>query len=122
MRAVLMWTVNDLPAYGMASGWSTAGVVGCLVCMDDTRAFHLQHGRKTCYFDCHRQFLPDHHPYQRNKKAFMKNRVENKVACPRLSGNQLLDWVADIIPVVEMPLSLPKGYDSDHKWMKKSIF
>ncbi|KAL0328063.1 UNVERIFIED_CONTAM: hypothetical protein Scaly_2238900 [Sesamum calycinum] len=24
MRAALMWTVNDLPAYGMASGWSTA--------------------------------------------------------------------------------------------------
>ncbi|KAL0448040.1 UNVERIFIED_CONTAM: hypothetical protein Slati_1931900 [Sesamum latifolium] len=23
MRAALMWTVNDLPAYGMASGWST---------------------------------------------------------------------------------------------------
>ncbi|KAK4391606.1 hypothetical protein Sango_1938400 [Sesamum angolense] len=54
MRAALMWTVNDLPAYGMASGWSIAGVMGCPVCMDDTRAFHLQHGRKVCYFDCHR--------------------------------------------------------------------
>ncbi|KAL0444722.1 UNVERIFIED_CONTAM: hypothetical protein Slati_2194900 [Sesamum latifolium] len=43
MQAALMWTVNDLPAYGIASGWSTAGVMGCLVCMDDTRAFHLQH-------------------------------------------------------------------------------
>ncbi|KAL0462817.1 UNVERIFIED_CONTAM: hypothetical protein Slati_0169300 [Sesamum latifolium] len=31
MRAVLMWTVNDLPAYGMASGWSFAGVMGCPV-------------------------------------------------------------------------------------------
>ncbi|KAL0405302.1 UNVERIFIED_CONTAM: hypothetical protein Slati_3844100 [Sesamum latifolium] len=29
MRSALMWTVNDLPAYGMASGWSTAGVMGC---------------------------------------------------------------------------------------------
>ncbi|KAL0337462.1 UNVERIFIED_CONTAM: hypothetical protein Scaly_2021300 [Sesamum calycinum] len=26
MRAALMWTVNDLPAYGMASGWSIAGL------------------------------------------------------------------------------------------------
>ncbi|KAL0285591.1 UNVERIFIED_CONTAM: hypothetical protein Sangu_2772700 [Sesamum angustifolium] len=41
IRAALMWTVNDLPAYGMASGWSTTGVMGCPVCMDDTRAFHL---------------------------------------------------------------------------------
>ncbi|KAL0329089.1 UNVERIFIED_CONTAM: hypothetical protein Sradi_4895600 [Sesamum radiatum] len=56
MRAALMWTVNDLPAYGMASGWSTAGIMGCPICMDDTSAFHLQHGRKACYFDCHRRF------------------------------------------------------------------
>ncbi|KAL0303178.1 UNVERIFIED_CONTAM: hypothetical protein Sradi_6185900 [Sesamum radiatum] len=27
MRAALMWTVNDLPAYGIAFGWSTAGVM-----------------------------------------------------------------------------------------------
>ncbi|KAL0413637.1 UNVERIFIED_CONTAM: hypothetical protein Sradi_1565400 [Sesamum radiatum] len=44
-----------------------------------------------------------------NKKAFTKNRVENKVAHPRLSGDQLLDGVADICPAVEMSLSLPKG-------------
>ncbi|KAL2230607.1 UNVERIFIED_CONTAM: hypothetical protein Sindi_1655100 [Sesamum indicum] len=28
MRAALMWTVNDLPTFGMASGWSSAGVIG----------------------------------------------------------------------------------------------
>ncbi|KAK4400294.1 hypothetical protein Sango_1135500 [Sesamum angolense] len=28
MRDALMWTVNDLPAYEMTSGWSTAGVMG----------------------------------------------------------------------------------------------
>ncbi|KAL0455723.1 UNVERIFIED_CONTAM: hypothetical protein Slati_0911500 [Sesamum latifolium] len=91
MRAALMWTVNDLPAYGMTSGWSTAGVMGCSICMDNTRAFHLQHVRKVCYFDCHRQFLPKQHPYRRNKKAFTKNRVKNKVARLRLSGDQILD-------------------------------
>ncbi|KAL0316458.1 UNVERIFIED_CONTAM: hypothetical protein Sradi_5524000 [Sesamum radiatum] len=52
MQAALIWTVNDLPAYGMASGWSTAGVIGCPVCMDDTRVFYMQNGRKACYFDC----------------------------------------------------------------------
>ncbi|KAK4407806.1 hypothetical protein Sango_0361600 [Sesamum angolense] len=29
MRATLMWTVNDLPVYGMASWWSTSGIMGC---------------------------------------------------------------------------------------------
>ncbi|KAL0302400.1 UNVERIFIED_CONTAM: hypothetical protein Scaly_3034500 [Sesamum calycinum] len=122
MRTTLMWTVNDLPAYGMASGWTTTGVMGCPICMNDTRAFHLQHGRKACYFDCHRQFLPAHHPYRRNKRAFMKNHVENKVARLRLTRDQILDQVANISPAVEMPLLLPAGYCSDHKWTKKSIF
>ncbi|KAL0419059.1 UNVERIFIED_CONTAM: hypothetical protein Sradi_1319400 [Sesamum radiatum] len=35
MRAALMWTVNDLPIYGMAFGWSTTGIMGCPVCMDN---------------------------------------------------------------------------------------
>ncbi|KAK4394498.1 hypothetical protein Sango_1604100 [Sesamum angolense] len=118
IQEILMWTVNDLPAYGIASEWSTAGVMGCLVCMDDTRAFHLQHGRKACYFDTHKQFLPAHHPHRRNKKAFMKNHIENKVARLRLTGDQILDRVENISPTVEMPLSLPDGYGSDHKWTK----
>ncbi|KAL0345547.1 UNVERIFIED_CONTAM: hypothetical protein Sradi_4386000 [Sesamum radiatum] len=122
MCAALMWTVNGLPAYGMAFGWSTGGIMGCPVCMDDTRAFCLQHGRKACYFDCHIQFLPEHYPYRRNKKAFTINRVENKVARPRLLGDQILNWVADISPTLEISLSLPSGYGSEHKWTKKSIF
>ncbi|KAL0322437.1 UNVERIFIED_CONTAM: hypothetical protein Sangu_1863000 [Sesamum angustifolium] len=122
MQATLMWTVDNLPAYGMASGWSTARVTGCPVWMDDTRAFHLQHGRNTCYFDYHMQFLPKYHPYRRNKNDFTKNHVENKVAHPRLIGNQILDRVANISPAIKLPLSLPDGYGSDHKWMKKIIF
>ncbi|KAL0298795.1 UNVERIFIED_CONTAM: hypothetical protein Sradi_6539300 [Sesamum radiatum] len=118
----LMWTMNDLSAYGMASEWSTAGVMGCLVCMDDTRAFHLQHDKKACYFDCHRQFLPTHHSYRSNKKAFTKNRIENMVARPGLIGDQIHDRVINISPTVEMSSSLPNGYGTDHKLMKKSIF
>ncbi|KAK4384311.1 hypothetical protein Sango_3073800 [Sesamum angolense] len=122
MRAALMWTVNDLLVYGMASGWSTAGVMGCPICMDDTKEFHLQHGRNVRYFGCHRQFLPAHHPYRRNKKSFMKNRVENKVARPRLTRDQILAQVVNISHVVEMLSLLPDVYGSDHKWTKKSIF
>ncbi|KAL0456077.1 UNVERIFIED_CONTAM: hypothetical protein Slati_0946900 [Sesamum latifolium] len=105
---------------------STAGVMGCLVCMDDTRAFHLQHGRKACYFDCHRQFLPEQHLYRRNKKAFTKNHVDNKVARPRLSEDQILDWVADINPAVQILLFLPEGYGAEDErvceWIKGLLF
>ncbi|KAK4390388.1 Zinc finger BED domain-containing protein RICESLEEPER 1 [Sesamum angolense] len=36
-------------------------------------------------------------------------------------GDHILDRVENISPVVEMPLSLPDGYGSDHNWTKKSI-
>ncbi|KAK4384141.1 hypothetical protein Sango_3087500 [Sesamum angolense] len=96
MRAASIWNVNDLPAYRMASG-------------------------KACYFDCHKQFLPAHHPSRSNKKAFMKNHVENKVARPRLTGDQILDQVANINPAIEMSLLLPDSYGSDHS-RQKNIF
>ncbi|KAL0438870.1 UNVERIFIED_CONTAM: hypothetical protein Slati_2370000 [Sesamum latifolium] len=73
MRVALMWTKNNLPAYGMVSRCSTVGVMGCPVCMEDIRVLYLQNGRKACYFDCHRQLLPLDHPYNRNNKAFTKN-------------------------------------------------
>ncbi|CAM8965059.1 unnamed protein product [Rhodiola kirilowii] len=34
MRAALMWTISDFPAYGMLSGWSTQGKLGCPYCME----------------------------------------------------------------------------------------
>ncbi|KAL0392694.1 UNVERIFIED_CONTAM: hypothetical protein Sradi_2492200 [Sesamum radiatum] len=117
-----MWTVNDLPAYRMASRWSITGVMGCPICMDNIWVFHLQHGRKTCYFDCHRQFVLEHDPYRRNKKAFTKNHVEYKVARRKLTENQIRDWVANISPIVEMSLTLPSGYGRNHKWTMKNIF
>ncbi|KAL0284724.1 UNVERIFIED_CONTAM: hypothetical protein Scaly_2841100 [Sesamum calycinum] len=46
--------------------------------------------------------FPEHHPYRTNKRAFTKNRVENKIACPRLTGDQILNQVAHISPAVEM--------------------
>ena len=30
MRAALMWTISDFPAYAMLSGWGTAGKLACM--------------------------------------------------------------------------------------------
>ncbi|KAK4392700.1 hypothetical protein Sango_2047800 [Sesamum angolense] len=97
-RTYSYWSVIII-LYNLSPGMclSSEYIFLMMVCMDDTRAFHLDHDRKTCYFDYHRQFLPTHHSYRRNKKAFTKNRVKNKVARPRLTGDQILDWVAKIM-------------------------
>ncbi|KAM1620346.1 hypothetical protein ACFXTN_017329 [Malus domestica] len=46
MRATLLWTINDFPAYAMLSGWSTSGEKTCLTCGDDTDSLRLKHGKK----------------------------------------------------------------------------
>ncbi|KAI5335577.1 hypothetical protein L3X38_025710 [Prunus dulcis] len=41
LRAAVMWTVNDFPAYAMVSGWSTKGYMACPVCKEDvTSGWH----------------------------------------------------------------------------------
>ena len=41
LRAALMWTISDFPAYSMLSGWGTAGKYACPDCMEDSDAFSL---------------------------------------------------------------------------------
>ncbi|KAL1321193.1 hypothetical protein AAHE18_14G110700 [Arachis hypogaea] len=97
LKAALMWTINDFPAYGMLSGWSTGGRLACPVCMEDTKAFWLNYGGKNSWFDCHRRYLPEGHPYRRNKVGFKKNVEEDEEPPIRLSGEQIEKNVFDNI-------------------------
>ncbi|KAL3520947.1 hypothetical protein ACH5RR_019096 [Cinchona calisaya] len=122
MKAALLWTVNDFPAYGMLSGWSTAGRLGCPICMERSKAFRLKHGRKACYFDCHRQFLPLNHSYRKNKKDFTKKKVEITPPPLRLSGTEIFARVEHLKRAHDDPQRIPDGYGEYHKWTKRSIF
>lgn len=87
LRAMLMWTINDFPAYGNLSGYSVKSKIGCPICMKDTTNHRLKHGRKTVFLG-HRRFLPRNHPYRKLKQAFDGNTEERPP--PRvLSGNNL---------------------------------
>ncbi|KAG7543657.1 Transposon En/Spm-like [Arabidopsis thaliana x Arabidopsis arenosa] len=130
MRAVLMWTISDFPAYGMLSGWTTHGRLSCPYCMDRTDAFQLKHGRKPCWFDCHRRFLSLHHPYRKNKKWFRKNKVVRLPPPVYLSRNDLFEQI-DYYGAQETckrggnwhtSAIMPDGYGSTHNWHKQSIF
>ena len=85
-----MWTISDFPTYSMLSGWSTHGKNACPYCMSDSMAFYLRHSRKMCWFDCHRMFLPDHHPFRRDRVNFMA-RVQEEGHAPHIrTGVELL--------------------------------
>ena len=42
LRAALMWTINDFPAFLMLSRWSTTGRYSYPYSMDDSQAFNLE--------------------------------------------------------------------------------
>ncbi|KAK4385633.1 hypothetical protein Sango_2687300 [Sesamum angolense] len=50
------------------------------------------------------------------------NHVKYKVARPRLTGEQIRDWVANISLAIEILLTLPSSCGSEHNWTKKGIF
>ncbi|XP_042386465.1 uncharacterized protein LOC121978154 [Zingiber officinale] len=94
LKAVLLWTINDFPAYGNLSGCTTHGYYACPVCGEDTYARHLENGKKMS-FAGHRRFLSRFHPYRRQMKEF--NGIEELEEAVRpLSGIKLFDKLSDI--------------------------
>ena len=49
MRAAILWTINDFPAYVNLSDWSTKGQFSCPMSNQDCLSYRLQNGRKLCY-------------------------------------------------------------------------
>jgi hypothetical protein len=112
LKAALMWTISDFPAYAMLSGWSTHGKLSCPYCMEHSKAFRLKHGGKTSFFDCHRRFLPMNHPYRYQADKFMNGVIEELPPFPRRFGLQMLDEVTKftqdmfIALVIKFPVSV----------------
>ncbi|XP_042444004.1 uncharacterized protein LOC122029118 [Zingiber officinale] len=94
LKAVLLWTINDFPAYGNFSGCTTHGYYACPICGEDTYAKHLQNGKKMS-FAGHRRFLPRFHPYRRQIKEFNGMEELGEAGRP-LYGIKLFDKLSDI--------------------------
>jgi len=71
-----MWTINYFQAYAMLSVWGIKGKFTCPHCMEDTKSFTLKHEGKSCWFDCHWQFLPRNQPFKKSQKRFLKSKAE----------------------------------------------
>ncbi|XP_061999523.1 uncharacterized protein LOC133716896 [Rosa rugosa] len=80
MRAAVLWTINDFPAYAMLSGYSTKGKKACPVCAEDTESIRLQNGKKESFMG-HRRWLPNDHYYRgwrNNFNGFPERRTRPK--------------------------------------------
>ncbi|XP_050207500.1 uncharacterized protein LOC126656920 [Mercurialis annua] len=125
MKAALLWTINDFPAYSMLSGWSTSGRLACPRCMKNTDAFTLKRSRKQSWFDCQRKFLPHGHLYRRNTTHFRKGITVNKVFGEPKTGEELVAEVDSLgfMNAYEIGAETNNAAKStDYGWNKKSIF
>ncbi|XP_017239302.2 uncharacterized protein LOC108212082 [Daucus carota subsp. sativus] len=118
LRAILLWTINDFPAYGNLSGCVNKGYMACPICCDDTIAKYLTHSRKMCY-QGHRRYLPRHHPYRRQKTSFNGEQEHGQAREP-LSGEEVLAQQQ------EVKFTFGKEVKNSQRvecvWKKKSIF
>ena len=79
MRATILWTISDFPAYSMLSGWATAGKKACPYCLDKSKAFLARPWGKVSWFDCHSQI----------KVAFCTKKVEKGSPPHIMPGEEL---------------------------------
>ena len=94
LRAAVMWTINDFPAYGYLSGWCTYGHYARPCCNVDTCSKRLTHGKKFYYMDhCH--CLDMSHKFQYDKKSFDGDK-KLRVAPLTPSGSEVLNQLKDI--------------------------
>ncbi|CAL2254664.1 unnamed protein product [Prunus armeniaca] len=96
MHAAVMWTINDFPAYGNFSGWSTHDRLACPVCNEDTSYTRLR--GKYCFIE-HRRYIPMNHPWRKNTKDF-NGRHEMRQPPRKFSGDNILDQFDYLLPRV----------------------
>ena len=98
LRVAYLWSIHDFMAYGIFSGWSVHGRLTCPICANETDCFRLDFGGKISYFDCHRCFLPQNHPFRQQRNAFRKNTVVTKGPPKRMSGQEIADMLSNLVP------------------------
>ena len=121
LRACLLWTVSDFPAYANLSGWSTKGKYVCPCCQENTDSLRLTHCHKFCYMG-HRRWLPIDHSYRKSKKF---NGKEEHRHAPEIISALETSAVLDGVHVVlgKGSTTIKRKRSSENiGWRKKSIF
>ena len=86
LKAILMWTINDFPAYGNLSGCFVKRYFGCPICSKNMCSQYLKHSKKVVYMR-HKRFLPQNNPCRKWKEAY-NDEQENDEMAP-----EILSWI-----------------------------
>ncbi|CAA7025607.1 unnamed protein product [Microthlaspi erraticum] len=87
LKAMLLWTISDFPAYGNLAGCKVKGKMGCPLCGKNTDSMWLKFSRKHVYMS-HRKGLSPTHRY-RGKKSWFDGKAEYGRKARILTGRDL---------------------------------
>ncbi|XP_020865779.1 uncharacterized protein LOC110224236 [Arabidopsis lyrata subsp. lyrata] len=87
LKAMLLWTISDFPAYGNLAGCKVKGKMGCPICGKNTDSMWLKFSRKHVFM-CHRKGLAPTHSY-RDKKAWFDGKAEHGRKARILTGREI---------------------------------
>jgi hypothetical protein len=106
-----LWSIHDYLACGKFVGWCVHDRLNCQLCMDDSDAFRLEHGRKVTLFDYHWMFLLLNHPFRSDKRSFLKSKSVRKGPPKRKLRANMTKMLHDL---KQLENSEFKGYDENH--------
>nr|XP_011462080.1 PREDICTED: uncharacterized protein LOC101292880 [Fragaria vesca subsp. vesca] len=123
MKAAVIWTISDFPAYGMLSGQQTKGYKTCPVCIDDVNS--SWHADKICLLGS-RRHLPEDHQWRWDADAFDVIEEHNPKPLGR-SGEWILErlnqhWFGYLSTSKEVTNLNPPTPDEFKYWTHKSVF
>ena len=90
LRGMLMWTVNDFPAYGLLVGQQVHGYKGCPVCGPETCSEYAMLLGKMIYLGG-RRYLPENHRFRRARAQF-NNHQKWQLPPTRPTGEEVYSW------------------------------
>ncbi|KAG8472735.1 hypothetical protein CXB51_034590 [Gossypium anomalum] len=90
LRAALLWTINDFPAYANLSSWSTKGRYACPCCAVQTCLKWLYNGKKCSYMGHHR-WLDGNHRF-RFQRSLFDGTEEFREAPEKTIGYEILQF------------------------------
>jgi hypothetical protein len=73
--------------------------------------------RQICYFDCHRCFLPEDHPFRFDRNTFKKDTIVTRGPPKRLRGPETLARLNDL--KLNEHGNHFEGYGTEHNWTHK---
>jgi Transposase family tnp2/Domain of unknown function (DUF4218)/Transposase-associated domain len=124
LHAALLWTINDFPAYGNLSGWSTKGYLACPICNKDTSSRYLKHGRKISFIG-HRRFLPANHSWRTRYNQYFDGKSDRRPPPKELNGVEVLEqleFIGNVSFGKTTGTRKRKRTEAELNWTKRSIF